>query len=88
MIFMANPFSFSQSVFFERETATPINQEARILDFIATPQQCDNELAQIRLIISITVQTEACYAHNVVCVYGDSSCLPAATINTLGVKSN
>ena len=30
-----NPFSFSQGVFFKRETATPINQEARILDFVA-----------------------------------------------------
>ena len=32
---MANPFSFSQAVFFKRETATPINQGARILDFVA-----------------------------------------------------
>ena len=31
---MANPFSFSKAVFFEKETATPINQEARILDFV------------------------------------------------------
>ena len=30
---MANPFSFSQAVFFKRET--PINQEGRILDFVA-----------------------------------------------------
>ena len=37
-IFMANPFSFSQAVFFKkREMATPINQEARILDFVARP---------------------------------------------------
>ena len=34
---MANPFSFSQAVFFKRETATPINQEARIVDFVARP---------------------------------------------------
>ena len=34
-IFMANPFSFSQGVFFIMETATPLNQEARILDFVA-----------------------------------------------------
>ena len=34
---MANPFSFSQAVFFKRETATPIKQEARILDFVARP---------------------------------------------------
>ena len=37
IIFMANPFSFSLAVFFKRETATPINQEARILDFAARP---------------------------------------------------
>ena len=34
---MANPFSLSQALFFERETATPINEEARILDFVARP---------------------------------------------------
>ena len=33
-IFMANLVS-SQAVFFKRELATPINQEARILDFVA-----------------------------------------------------
>ena len=32
---MANPFSFSQGAFFKRETATLLNQEARILDFVA-----------------------------------------------------
>ena len=35
-IFMANPFSFSQAVFFKRETATSINQEARIFDFVGS----------------------------------------------------
>ena len=34
---MANPFFFSQAVFFKREKANPINQEARILDFGARP---------------------------------------------------
>ena len=31
IILLANPFSLSQAVFFKREKATPINQEARIL---------------------------------------------------------
>ena len=35
IMFMASPFSFSQAVFFQRETANPINQEARVLDFLA-----------------------------------------------------
>ena len=37
LVFMAIPFSFclDVDVFFKRETETPINQEARILDFVA-----------------------------------------------------
>ena len=36
---MENPFFFSQAVFFKREKANPINQEARILDFVALPKK-------------------------------------------------
>ena len=44
IIFMANPFS---AVFFKRETATPINQEARILDFvIGSLLRLNNSLAR------------------------------------------
>ena len=39
---MANPFSFSQGVFFKREMAPPINQEARIPDFVARPTTAKN----------------------------------------------
>ena len=35
IIFMANPFSFCLGVFFKREMANPINQEARTHDFVA-----------------------------------------------------
>ena len=44
---MANPFSFSQAVFFKRETAIPINQDARILDFGSSlPRACALSLAK------------------------------------------
>ena len=36
-IFVANPFSFSQCVFFQREAAASINREARIFDFVVRP---------------------------------------------------